>query len=230
MNWNSDNAREWDELDWLAFQYVANEMNALQRRGFEERLAEDQEVRDAVVRVMEVGELTYHCLQASSSEILRSVSDQKPARVTTGASLFDRRNPVDKAGRKSVRTPGILFAAAVGLFLLASTWAVMWPVASPSDGMTAMNLDVADVWSSLEDWEPGETWALSNREAGFSESESWFSLEYQADSELASGLESDMEAMGQTAASSTAQSGSESENWMLVALIDLQAEEVGDSQ
>ena len=225
MNWNSDNARERDELDWLAFQYVANEMNALQRREFEERLAEDQEVRDAVVRVMEVGELTYRCLQASSSKILCSVADQKPARVTT-APLFDRRNPVDKAGRKSVRTPGILFAAAMGLFLLASTWAVMWPVASPSDGMTAMNLDVADVWSSLEDWEPGETWTLSNREAGFSESESWFSLEFQADSEL----ESDMEAMGQTAASSTAQSGSESENWMLVALIDLQGEEVGDSQ
>lgn len=230
MNWNPDNERQSDELDWQAFQYVANEMNAVQRREFEERMAEEQEVRDAIVRVMEVGELTYRCFQATSGKILRPVADQQPARVTTADPWIDRRNPLDKAGRKSARTPGILFAAAVGLFLLASTWAVMWRVASPSDGMTAMNLEVADVWSSLEAWEPGETWTLSNREDGFSESESWLSLDFQADSEVVSGVEADMGATGPATASSTAQIGSEPENWMLVALIDLQGEEVRDSQ
>jgi len=94
MNWNPDNERQSDELDWQAFQYVANEMNAVQRREFEERMAEEQEVRDAIVRVMEVGELTYRCFQATSDKILRPVADQQPARVTTADPWIDRRNLV----------------------------------------------------------------------------------------------------------------------------------------
>jgi hypothetical protein len=43
-----------EELDWLAFQYVANEMSATERSAFEERLDLDQAAREAVAQAMEL--------------------------------------------------------------------------------------------------------------------------------------------------------------------------------
>lgn len=59
MNTNS-NSKTPDEfaaadLDWLAFRYVANEMDADELTAFETRLGEDQAAREAVARAVELG-------------------------------------------------------------------------------------------------------------------------------------------------------------------------------
>lgn len=45
-----------DDLDWLAFRYVAAEMSPDEAAQFEERLGEDQECREAVARAVELAE------------------------------------------------------------------------------------------------------------------------------------------------------------------------------
>jgi hypothetical protein len=45
-----------DELDWLAFRYVAGEMTADEEERFEERLARDQLAREAVDHAVELNE------------------------------------------------------------------------------------------------------------------------------------------------------------------------------
>ncbi len=45
------------ELDWLAFQYIAGELTAEETVGFEDRLAVDQEAREAVARAVELAEV-----------------------------------------------------------------------------------------------------------------------------------------------------------------------------
>ncbi|MCH2182258.1 MAG: hypothetical protein MK108_09660 [Mariniblastus sp.] len=227
MNWNSEMERSRDELDWQAFRYVADEMNPSQRREFEDRMADDQELRDAVVRVMELGELTYHCLQSSSSSNpVARPANRSPERAMVDRSV-DRLTPDVGARPKKFRAPGILFAAAVGLFFLASTWVVIWQGASEHDSVTVMNLDVVDAWSNLGAWEPGETWTLPTADPGFSERDPWLSPIVDRDSDV----ETEVEAMGHPSESDTLNSaGGESGNWMLVALIDLEREEAGGSK
>ena len=43
-----------DDLQWLAFQYIADELSDEERNAFEARLANDQEVREAVARAVEL--------------------------------------------------------------------------------------------------------------------------------------------------------------------------------
>jgi hypothetical protein len=51
-----------NQLDWLAFCYIADELNEEQRNAFEMRLAEDQQARDAVVQAMEQSQLLFVAL------------------------------------------------------------------------------------------------------------------------------------------------------------------------
>ena len=48
------NSKTPQELDWLAFQYVADELSAPDRAAFEERLETDQAAREAVARGVEL--------------------------------------------------------------------------------------------------------------------------------------------------------------------------------
>lgn len=47
-------AKQREELDWLAFRYVAAELSPAESRDFECRLERDQEAREAVGRIVEV--------------------------------------------------------------------------------------------------------------------------------------------------------------------------------
>jgi hypothetical protein len=46
------------DLDWMAFQYIAGELPAAEVEAFDERLAIDQDAREAVVRAMHLAEAT----------------------------------------------------------------------------------------------------------------------------------------------------------------------------
>ena len=48
------NAKHREDLDWLAFRYVAAELSPAESREFQRRLEEDQEAREAVGRIVEV--------------------------------------------------------------------------------------------------------------------------------------------------------------------------------
>ena len=48
------NAKQREDLDWLAFRYVAAELSPAESRQFEGRLEHDQQAREAVGRVVEV--------------------------------------------------------------------------------------------------------------------------------------------------------------------------------
>ncbi len=48
------NAKYREDLDWMAFRYVAAELSPAENREFERRLEQDQEAREAVGRIVEV--------------------------------------------------------------------------------------------------------------------------------------------------------------------------------
>jgi hypothetical protein len=47
---------DWTDLQWLAFCYIADELSADEAEVFEERLAADQEAREAVARAVELSQ------------------------------------------------------------------------------------------------------------------------------------------------------------------------------
>jgi hypothetical protein len=61
-----------DELDWLAFCYIAGEMSRDETAAFEQRLADEQEAREAVARAV---------------ELTRAIAAAKAARPTVPASV-----------------------------------------------------------------------------------------------------------------------------------------------
>lgn len=56
---NPSDRNMWDtELDWLAFQYIAGELNEGESSEFESRLATDQDACEAVAKAVELAEVT----------------------------------------------------------------------------------------------------------------------------------------------------------------------------
>jgi hypothetical protein len=64
------NSREREELDWLAFLYVAGELAPDERRDFERRLANDQLACDAVSRAVDL------------TQTIQAVGEVKPVTVS----------------------------------------------------------------------------------------------------------------------------------------------------
>ena len=185
-----------NELEWVAFCYVSDELSESERIDFEDRLGEEQACRDAVVRVMELNELTYGCFDTPATS---------PRAVT--ASVDFELNPGAGAAVKRP-APGLLFAAAACVAMIALGWS--WQVASYELGDTVGNTtrDVADAWSGLDDWESSDRLAQQ------------FSVEELTDGKLASSYGelyfSEVEA--------------ESVDWMLVALMDIENQQGGQAQ
>ena len=190
-----------NELDWQAFCYIADEMTELQRQEFEDRMGEDQEVRDAVVRAMELGELVYPCFEPalSDSDSRQTKTERAPVVEHRVAGLSPDRTAVRTTKR---RLPGILFAAAACIALVAAGWAWQSSQTGERDSLAVMTMDVADAWSNLADWDDRET------------------LESQPADPVWDPAGNDI----------TDELDNESGNWMLVALMDLEREEGSDSQ
>jgi hypothetical protein len=110
-----------NELDWLAFCYVAEELDPAQRAAFESRLAEDQAACEAVVRAVEL-----------SCTVVRSGQDD--------ADL--------KAGRRTRLTNAALLVAIAAMvsFCLASAW-----LFNPAESSKNPDAEVALAWAESVD-------------------------------------------------------------------------------
>lgn len=133
---------EHDELDWLAFRYVAGEMDAAQMRAFEMRLDEAQDAREAVARAVELA----NCIAVAERE--RTV---EPAVSTTAR----RRWRLSNLAAASIGLAGCLLLALATLRL---------PRLDPSTSTSALSDadQLAVIWSEtrqpLDDplWPPDQ--------------------------------------------------------------------------
>jgi anti-sigma-K factor RskA len=121
-----------NDLEWLAFCYVADELENSDREQFELRLENDNEAREAVVTAMQ------------NAEMLWLAYDEQSA--LDGQTHATRRTSLVKANRKTLlRRSGSLFAAAAAMLLMVAGWG-WWsnqagtasPVASESETLAVV--------------------------------------------------------------------------------------------
>lgn len=106
------------DLQWMAFCYIADELDAAQRDEFEQQLATDQLARDAVVLAMEHCQLIEHAIDAGH---------QSAATV----NVSERRVDYHADGRRwMTRFAARLIVTAAALLIMASglTWLADSPV------------------------------------------------------------------------------------------------------
>lgn len=121
------------DLDWLAFCYVSDELDVEARADFEMRLQDDQAAREAVA-----------CVVGECQMIDRACSLPSPRRAV-GATT--------EATSSLWRVPAALLAAAAAIFILV---AVNQPDSTPPIA-TASADELADAWAStLVSLEPDE--------------------------------------------------------------------------
>lgn len=152
---------ESDDLDWLAFCYVAGELKAERLDAFEVMLGEDSSMgdayRQAVVRAVDQSQL----IHAAADSITHSATDEKVELASTREKKSE-----------SSWMPALVFAASLILAITAGMWALNStgdsPVAdtvsnsgSESEGLAAVwlesfedvSLDESLAWDSPDDLE-----------------------------------------------------------------------------
>jgi ferric-dicitrate binding protein FerR (iron transport regulator) len=124
------NGTQRDDLDWLAFRYVAAELSPGESREFERRLEQDQEAREAVGRLVEV------------TCAVRALDGDAAPRVTPAGHL-----------RPWYRRRGVQVAAGLALGLMLAL-SFFWPHPSDPTGRQNGSLssavppaELALVWS-----------------------------------------------------------------------------------
>jgi hypothetical protein len=119
-----------DELDWLAFCFVAGEMDDRQRAEFEHRLADDQGAREAVARAVEL---------CQAAAVVDAQEHQRPMpQITVGTASWPR-----SLAWLSIGASAALVLAAAGMQLdTIKTWFTPPPV---------NRTDLAEVWSQTRE-------------------------------------------------------------------------------
>ncbi len=97
-----------DDLDWLAFQYVAGELSPAEEERFEARLAIDPEAAEAVARAVTLGEAVSLAFRGDAVSGSRPV-DTRPATETRPAML----GPATANRSAVARTASVATAACV---------------------------------------------------------------------------------------------------------------------
>ena len=94
---NRDNLPRLSKLEWVAFCYIADELEGRQRDAFELRLSVDQRAREAVTTAVENFDLIKTTLESERSG--RKLSERLPSRVRSGRRSLSS----PKSGRASDR-------------------------------------------------------------------------------------------------------------------------------
>ena len=131
-----------DDLDWLAFCYVADELDAQSRAAFEQRLATDVLACEAVADAVQLSSLVYAAADSDFDGLAELPAD--PAEHNRLAKW----SPV----------PTLVFAASVMLCLIAAGW-ILTNSTGSQQALTQNTLDVnqlATTWAEgLVDEDPG---------------------------------------------------------------------------
>ena len=127
-----------EELDWLAFRYLANELSEAEHEAFEDRLAEDQTAREAVARGVELTE-TLSAARELDEIVVRSAEA-----------------PAPPAGRSAWSIPAAwMSVGAAACLLLVALWSMGTGTKPENSEKTvaanAKALELARAWSSARD-------------------------------------------------------------------------------
>lgn len=177
---NPDNGMKYDanDLDWMAFCYIADELDGAQRARFEARLENDELAQQAVVDAVGQAQVLYSSLNSTS------FNDVKEPVAAVHSTRVDR-----KRHNRALR----LFASAAAMLILVTGW--LW--FSNTEKNNSIELASAE----------------SDRLAA-----AWIdTLAVMSDEELDDFIEEE--------APVTDLIDEESDNWMLVALTDLEESE-----
>ena len=201
-----------DDLQWLAFCYVADELDHDQRSAFESRLEIDQTARDAVASAVRHSQTIHaaivelkHRASVDAEQFSDRVSDHVSDHVSepsTGYAITSRSQAHSKdddsheSRTLSWRRITALMTAAAALLVMTSIWAFEFSGKTP----TTSEEDLAAVWISD---------ALNS--------------ENLDESLMSFGLEPDDEII--SVAFQRLDLNDEEDNWMLTALDELESEE-----
>ena len=123
-------------LDWLAFQYLANELGNAEREAFEETLAENQAAREAVARAVELTQMLSAARELDEI-VVRSADAPVPASIRTAAWSVP------------AAWMGIGAAACLALVAVWSFWSPADDTVSPAvAAKNAKTLELANAWST----------------------------------------------------------------------------------
>jgi hypothetical protein len=138
------------DLDWLAFQYVNDELTADDAEQFEARLSEDQAAREAVAQAV----LLCQAVAAGAKDVVLAASDRRSwllhvawAAASAAACLalvFVLRSPVDRPTTPVAQHPGLSD-------LTSEELALVWVQSlAPPDAAIADEDDLSLVADTLE--------------------------------------------------------------------------------
>lgn len=188
------------DLSWLAFCYVANELDGQARRHFEIRLEQDQVARDAVVQAVNDARLLDLALSSTDDQ-----AGEPTCELPNRQLRPEQRRAT--ATSKSLWPKALLAIAAAGLLTLAFT---QFP-SSQTETEIALNTNNSPVNSEFT-------------EASMSLAETWADSDWQADLRVELGdVETNLTLDSQPIFASEMLEGGDQDDWMTATLIDMAA-------
>jgi len=186
---------ETDDLSWLAFCYIADELNETQRAAFELRLEHDELAQNSLVDAMLESNLVFATLESTSSNFLQN---QDMIAIAPQAPFTHRTDEVrGDSGRTKFGTRlGLFLALPVAILIMVGSWSLL---------SNHSNDDSAVAESTIEDSANDESDRLAS---------AWVdTMELMNEAELDELI--DEESQGDLT--------DESSDWMFVALTDLES-------
>jgi ferric-dicitrate binding protein FerR (iron transport regulator) len=119
-----------NDLDWLAFCYLADELDEAQRAAFELRLESDEQAQNSLVAAMRESQLVFATLDSTSSNVT-----QDQATITLAPQAFSTQSSIAK------KRFGLLIGSAAAICLLVGGWA--W-YSNPSNDESEMAVAISD--------------------------------------------------------------------------------------
>lgn len=150
---NQSSHNGFDDLHWLAFCYVADELDHDQRIAFESRLEIDQAARDAVASAVRQSQAIHAAiveLKQNASVAAEHFSD-RVSEPPSGYAVARPSRPhsdvgvSNESGTLSWRRIAALMTAAAALLVMTSIWAFEFSGKAPT---TTSEEDLASVWVS----------------------------------------------------------------------------------
>jgi anti-sigma-K factor RskA len=139
---------EHDDLDWLAFRYVAGEMNPAEAAAFEGRLADEQSVREAVCRAVALSDRL-----AAAMPVQMEASQASVPSLASNQSSW-RRSALRAAGWMSLGAAAALIGIVVarpGFLFRPGTNGPANPARPVANAVVWARLQTASQWADEQD-------------------------------------------------------------------------------